>query len=124
MHLHCHNFSTFLLAYTACVYCPANQMPKGTVYNNFTKSGDNVYCNCCDKTYKKTTATSSTNLLWLHFKAVHSITPAEKRASAANKPKVQQVHITIFVRKKESARDVLYAQVAGAERLSLNQIAD
>ena len=55
------------------------------VYNHFTESGDNVSCNYCDKTYINTTATSSTNPLWYHLKAAHSIVPAEKRTPAANK---------------------------------------
>ena len=69
---------------------PAIQMPKGPVYNHLTESGDNVSCNYCDETYKNTTTTSSTNPLWYHLKAAHSIAPTEKRTPAAKKLKVHQ----------------------------------
>ena len=71
-------------------------MPKGPVYKHFTESEDNVYCNYCDKTYKKTTTTSSTNPLWYNLKSAHSIAPTEKRTPAAKKPKVQQGLVIIL----------------------------
>ena len=89
----------YLLILPVCT-TPAIQMPKGLVYKHFTESGDNVSCNYFDKTYKKTTTTSSTNPLWYHLKAAHSIAPTEKRAPAAKKPKMQQGLITIFIEKK------------------------
>ena len=70
---------------------------------------------------KKTTTTSSTNPLWYHLKAAHSIATTEKLIPAAKKPKVQQGLITIFVDKK--SQQEMYSQLAGAGRLSFNQIA-
>ena len=94
----------YVLKLLVCT-APAIKMPKGSVYNNFTKSGDNVSCNCCDKTYKNTTATSSTNPLWYHLKAVHSITPAEKRPPQQRNRRCSK-DLSLFFREEESARDV------------------
>ena len=80
-------------------------LPLPLKYNHFTKSGDNVSRNCCDKAYKKTTATSSTYPLWYHLKAVHSITPVEKRPSQQRNRSCSK-DLSLFFWEEESARDV------------------
>ena len=105
MHLHCYNFSTLLLAYTSCLYCSCHSI---------AESGDNFSCNYCDKSYKKTTATSTTNPLWYHLKAAIALHRQK------NIP-IQQGLIIIFVENKSQQR--MYAQLAGADRPLFNQIA-
>ena len=111
------------------MYCSCHSNVERTsivVYNHFTESGDNVSCNYFDKTHKKTTTTSSTNPLWYHLKAAHSIVPTERTHPCSKETEgaagsSQQGLITIFVEKK--SQQEMYSQLAGAGRLSFNQIA-
>ena len=92
MHLHCYNFSTLLLAYTACLYCSCHSKCRKDQYTTNLPNQE--------KMSLVTIVTRPTRRLpprhprinygiWYHLKEAHSIAPTEKRTPAAKKPKVQ-----------------------------------
>ena len=99
---------------------------KGPVYQHFEESGDCVACKYCEKTYKKSTASSSTKSLWYHLKANHQIMqekPAESPSPAPKRKKDNQNLITTCTYNHRKSKQEMYAQLACEDRLSFNQIA-
>ena len=104
---------------------------KSLVWGYFTEKGDLAICTKCPKTYKLSTAKSSTQPLRYHLRTQHnlSLENAEKCTSSKRPapdklllPNKKQKTILSYTEKK--TQQEMYAELAAVDRLSFLQIAN
>ena len=102
----------------------ANNMSSHSIWQYFSKEGEEVVCKQCKKSYSAATSKSSYTSLWYHLRVSHSIDrpQAEISESKAKRPRTQQKLIVSYAEKK--CQDKMYAALAATDRLSFNQIAN